>query len=302
MTSSILARRAILFLYVKLFSIFQRLFPFQLSSSPYLSQYTYKTLCTYIFDGNPPLVTFDHDVIFVPFQYRYKIFQYLYFFTTPVVLVTSCNDGAFDLPPEMIDNHPKILRWFVQNNITTSYKCVSLPIGLEDRWRHNHGNIRDYNRLKSASTTSSRTPTILYSFTLGTNPAARGPALDILSQHPCAVYHKSPDPWSYRRSLLDVMFVASPPGNGIDCHRTWEALYLHCIPIVVNKTFYSHFSDFPGLVLDSWDQLNCYNMQSLTEVYYQCAEKLARCDYLWLPYWHKLINYYSQSLSSDSAT
>ena len=31
-------------------------------------------------------------------------------------------------------------------------------------------------------------------------------------------------------------FVASPPGNGFDCHRTWEALILGCIVIVQNSS------------------------------------------------------------------
>jgi hypothetical protein len=30
-------------------------------------------------------------------------------------------------------------------------------------------------------------------------------------------------------------FCVSPPGNGIDCHRTWEALYLGVIPVVVSS-------------------------------------------------------------------
>ena len=28
----------------------------------------------------------------------------------------------------------------------------------------------------------------------------------------------------YRKVLSNSYFVISPPGNGIDCHRTWEAL------------------------------------------------------------------------------
>jgi hypothetical protein len=31
---------------------------------------------------------------------------------------------------------------------------------------------------------------------------------------------------------INYAFVASPYGGGPDCHRTWEALILGCIPIV----------------------------------------------------------------------
>ena len=32
-------------------------------------------------------------------------------------------------------------------------------------------------------------------------------------------------------------FVLSPPGHGLDCHRTWEAILLGAIPIVVDCAY-----------------------------------------------------------------
>jgi hypothetical protein len=37
---------------------------------------------------------------------------------------------------------------------------------------------------------------------------------------------------AYWRALLDHKFIISPEGNGIDCHRHYEALMAGCIPIV----------------------------------------------------------------------
>ena len=37
---------------------------------------------------------------------------------------------------------------------------------------------------------------------------------------------------SYWKALLDHKFIISPEGNGIDCHRHYEALMAGCIPIV----------------------------------------------------------------------
>jgi hypothetical protein len=37
---------------------------------------------------------------------------------------------------------------------------------------------------------------------------------------------------TYWRALLDHKFIISPEGNGIDCHRHYEALMAGCIPIV----------------------------------------------------------------------
>ena len=38
---------------------------------------------------------------------------------------------------------------------------------------------------------------------------------------------------AYRQLLLRSKYVLSPPGNGPDCHRTWESIYLGAIPIVL---------------------------------------------------------------------
>ena len=35
----------------------------------------------------------------------------------------------------------------------------------------------------------------------------------------------------YLADMAKWRFTISPPGNGIDCHRTWEALYLGVIPV-----------------------------------------------------------------------
>jgi hypothetical protein len=50
-------------------------------------------------------------------------------------------------------------------------------------------------------------------------------------------------------------FVLSPPGAGPDCFRTWEAIYLGAIPIVLRSHWpFSHL-DLPVLIVDSFDNL-----------------------------------------------
>lgn len=55
----------------------------------------------------------------------------------------------------------------------------------------------------------------------------------------------------YWQQLQRSKFVASPEGNGIDCHRTYEALWCGCIPIVEvgNR---DHFRELYGNVPVLW--------------------------------------------------
>lgn len=50
-------------------------------------------------------------------------------------------------------------------------------------------------------------------------------------------------------------FVVSPPGNGIDCHRTWEVLLMGSIPIVLTSCLDPLFYGLPVIILNDWNEL-----------------------------------------------
>ena len=53
----------------------------------------------------------------------------------------------------------------------------------------------------------------------------------------------------------ECMFVVSPEGAGMDCHRTWEAILLGCIPIVKKNAMSGLFADLPVLVVENWREV-----------------------------------------------
>jgi len=90
----------------------------------------------------------------------------------------------------------------------------------------------------------------------------------------------------YHNDLLNHKFTLSPRGNGIDCYRTWEALYLKSIPIVENNKYWQHFRGLPILVVDSYDYITS---SFLEEAYANICEKEFEIDILKLSYWRRLI-------------
>jgi hypothetical protein len=72
----------------------------------------------------------------------------------------------------------------------------------------------------------------------------------------------------YAEQLSQHKFVLSPPGNGLDCYRTWESIYSGSIPIVVSNNWWQHFHDLPILATNNlfsltpeilnrgWDMMN----------------------------------------------
>jgi len=53
----------------------------------------------------------------------------------------------------------------------------------------------------------------------------------------------------------EALFEASPRGNGIDCHRTWEALFLRSIPIVPRSSIDPVFEGLPVALIDDWSEV-----------------------------------------------
>ena len=56
-------------------------------------------------------------------------------------------------------------------------------------------------------------------------------------------------------------FVVSPLTNGLDAHRTWEALALGCVPIVKKSPLISLFEDLPVLIVDEWSEVTHQRLQ-----------------------------------------
>lgn len=227
-----------------------------------------------------------------------------YFVTTilpslqvPIVLVTGDSDLTMtDL--SILDN-PRIIRWFCQNCPSPSNsKLVQLPIGL------------DYHTIMGSPT---------HKWTLpgeGTSPAAQEGLLRSLPLRP--FYERSPKiyvnfGWISRdrrdalnaipKSLmtLDLVakprsdvwtamtqhaFVLSPYGNGLDCHRTWEALALSAIPIIKGRHFDAMFEGLPVLIVDSWTEVTQNLLQDTIDSFRGRRFDLHKLS---LRYWQNLI-------------
>jgi hypothetical protein len=68
--------------------------------------------------------------------------------------------------------------------------------------------------------------------------------------------------------------VVSPFGNGFDCHRTWEALVLGCIPIVRTSGLDPLYEGLPVLIVDNW-----------SDVSKELLERTFQYERLQLAYW-----------------
>jgi len=88
-------------------------------------------------------------------------------------------------------------------------------------------------------------------------------------------------------------FVLSPAGGGYDCHRTWEALLLGCIPIVkrFNIPLEKVYDDLPVLIVDNWSDIN---EELLITTINNFKNRKFKTEKLTLKYWKDLIYSYKK--------
>lgn len=130
----------------------------------------------------------------------------------------------------------------------------------------------------------------MWTFSVGTNLVKRSAAANSLKKTKLALHLNALTPSEHRKSLAKFGFVACPPGNGEDTHRTWEAMYLKSIPIVLSSALTDKCSELglPVWIIDSYDELINLNEPELIEKYNSMKSKFDS-PALWMKYWEAAI-------------
>ena len=144
----------------------------------------------------------------------------------------------------------KIYVYSVNIFIKSKY-LTPIPIGIENLYLGRNGSMHFFNPIKINNLKKNKDNLLLCSFSNSTNPAIRNK-----TTKDCKAYgyeNKFYSLVNYRKQLARSYFVLSPPGNGFDCHRTWEAIYLNTIPIVLRSYFGFSDLNLPILEVDSFE-------------------------------------------------
>jgi hypothetical protein len=194
--------------------------------------------------------------------------------TRPFTLVTGNSTQAVGTAQNLeaalsILRHPQLTRWFAQNLAMEQSRLEPLPVGLDYHTAWNnpghfgnkfvmpmHQEAELWNISRQAAPLAERELKVYcdWHFTLD-----RGDRETVLRSIDRNVAHFL-EMWSPRevtwRAQSKFAFVASPLGTGWDCHRTWEALVLGCIPIVSRSPMARLFEELPVIVVSDWRQVN----------------------------------------------
>lgn len=169
------------------------------------------------------------------------------------ILITHNSDYHITQESKQFLDSNKIKKWYCQNRDFEHEKLVTIPIGLANsQWPHGNQEL-----IKSVKEQNIAKEILVYkNFDANTNLNYRIPCHEITAKNGIPMYPSRSNK-EYWEMLARSMFVISPKGNGVDCHRIWECLYLNSIPVILDHENFSKFKHLPILFVpnNNWEEI-----------------------------------------------
>jgi hypothetical protein len=189
-----------------------------------------------------------------------------------VVLVTGDDDECIPFTCQeatrLILNSDKIVHWFAQNCTLSHPKITNMPIGLDyhtifnnkdHSWGKNQTPVDQEKEIlelyKNSKQFYERQVRIYSTFHFALSRGDRQEAFNEIPKDLIDYEANQVDRMTTHKKQLEYAFVASPFGRGLDCHRTWEAIALGCIPIIKSSGMDPLFEGLPVLVVKKWSDV-----------------------------------------------
>lgn len=244
--------------------------PGRIDSFPFISGDAYRFRCDLDLTTSDFLDIYDHDIesfrsVFLPVgkfdsfvQFLPK--QQLKFPRWNLIIHNGDLDPQFSDMQTLSSYFGKV---FSVNWTGPRHIAMPIPIGLENRILRRNGIPWEYKFLRWRYKNSERSNLLLVAFKSENNLRERGQLAERFREFPgvlCLTEFIAP--FKYKKIVTHSKFVLSPPGNGIDCHRTWEAIYLNSRPIVLSRAWPFLSEESPALAVQDWSELDLENLQT----------------------------------------
>lgn len=230
---------------------------------------------------------------------QYFIDNYLNKLKSSIILISGHGDSE---PIKSLIDDNRIIHWFSQNANFKHPKMTLIPIGLDYHtlatlnytlWGEMKSPLEQETFLLNIKNNVNVEKKLLcycnFKYTIN-NRKYGYDRINALNQIPNnLIFHEEKEQlrnisWINQSNYI---FTISPHGNGLDCHRTYEAIALGCIPIVKSGHLDELFIDLPVLIIKEWSDITLELLQKISEEY---KLKNWNMEKITLKYWNNLIN------------
>lgn len=246
------------------------------------------------------LPTKPNQTVYIhPTALKNFIQNYLPLVTFPFILLSGDSDTTVPQDvredAQQILQNPLLIKWYSQNCSEPKEKLCQLPIGLDFHtlarascsWgpqQSLESQQQDIRRLKAFNAAKVSKCYANFQFLMNTRYAQD--RYQAIKEVPSILVFYEPRKTTRMtcwKNMIQYKYVISPHGNGLDCHRTWEAIFLGCIPILKTSCLDPMFVGLPVLIVQNWSDVTQELLNTFVPDYSQ-IEKLE------LSYWKSQFN------------
>jgi len=250
----------------------------------------------------------DENIIFCKTDYIVEEFNRISSKKNKIILIVGNSDYRFD--DNLLKLCPNNVKHIFATNCTTSDNRVTpLPYGVEmevQSSREGHGYVNEsiFEKIPylTGEIEGNKTPKnnkLLSNFTVSTNHNFRSP-VESFSKNCDNINYLENIPFSdFASNVKSHLGTISPMGNGIECIRTYEVLYMGEIPFVIgNNHDYKNikskiYDELPIVFIDDLSKLNSIDF-ILNEI--QRVQNKSK-EFLSYSYWKNRIIEFSKKLT-----
>lgn len=163
---------------------------------------------------------------------------------------------------------PNLVAWFAKNAKGSHPKLHQIPIGLFQEWVlidsqswnafevfRSHLQRKYFSSETLPFLEESRPYLLTKAYTMRYNTKDRIPLNQYFGRQSfCTSF-----PFMPYRKYCDILkkstFVLSPPGKGVDCHRTWEAMLIGAYPIIKSSFLDPLYEHMPVVIVKNWEEV-----------------------------------------------
>jgi hypothetical protein len=243
---------------------------------------------------NLPLLGRGARVVFVKTDFVPTAFAHLQRIADPEPFVLVTHNSDYAINARLFGTAPPcVAAWYALNVAHEAPNLFPIPTGMQRPGGGGHS--ADYAMVPRAWKRATDRPNIAFScWTTKNNPRERTPVEEAFRDRK-SITRREPT-----LSHLDFLtecgrsrFVISPPGNGIDCHRTWEAMYMGAIPLVSRSIHMEAFAGLPLVLVDDWSRMTD---DELARIHAEYSARSWTHEKLFFPYWEEQIRARARAL------
>ena len=265
-------------------------------------------ICDHIYPLSLPKL--HGDLVFVHPDHLTDFIEYdLEKIQVRFILVSAMSDSTipnhYEKESDIIENNSNIIYWYSTNCIQPTQKRRQIPIGLSYQLDQSIRIIcNNPVRIKDSEKDITWKQDEEDILTIYEMPCEKREGLcygnfhfsmitlyaedrkDALEKIPSDLIDYESSRITKKETFLQMKkykYVVSPFGNGFDCHRTWEALILGCIPIIKSSGLDPMFEGLPVLIVNSWSDVTQERLQSF-------IPKKTQLEKLTMKYWIECLN------------